>query len=65
MDEGLLSIIPAGCGQLVKMLIALEPLLIFAFLFAHFPATGKQNGDEVAEHDFGRSRYFSGNAHNS
>ena len=24
MDEGLLSIIPAGCGQLEKMLITLE-----------------------------------------
>ena len=25
MDEGLLSIISDGCGQLVKMLVTLEP----------------------------------------
>ena len=29
MDNGLLSIISAGCGQLVKMLITLEPHEVF------------------------------------
>ena len=33
MDEGLLSIISAGCGQLVKMLISLEPHGIFDYDF--------------------------------
>ena len=36
LDEALLSISPVGCGQLVKMLITLEPHGIFAsfaFLF--------------------------------
>ena len=35
MDEGLLSIILAGCGQLVKMRITLEPLGIFGLNFAY------------------------------
>ena len=34
MDEGLLSIISAGCGQLVKMLIPLEPHNIFRSNYA-------------------------------
>ena len=34
MDEGLLSIISVGCGQLVKMRITLEPLDIFGLNFA-------------------------------
>ena len=66
IDEGLLSTIPAGCGQLVKMLITLEPNCIFgsnyAYLFIIYcPATGMQN----AEHHFGQSRSFSEDAHNS
>ena len=35
MDKGLLSIISAGCGQLVKMLISLEPHGIFGSNFAY------------------------------
>ena len=33
MDEGLLSIISAGCGQLVKMLITLELYGKFDYLY--------------------------------
>ena len=51
MDEGLLSIISAGCGQLVKMLITIELHGIFgsnfAYLVYHCPVTGMQNGDEA------------------
>ena len=43
MDKGSQSIVSAGCGQLVKMLIILEPHGIFR----HCPATGMQNGDEA------------------
>ena len=35
MDESLLSMISAGCGQLVKMLITLEPHGIFGSNFAY------------------------------
>ena len=35
MDKGLLSIISADCGQLVKMLISLEPHGIFGSNFAY------------------------------
>ena len=35
MDEGWLSIISAGCGQLVKMLIILEPHGLFESNFAY------------------------------
>ena len=48
MDEGLLSISTACCGQLVKILITLEPLGLFesnfAYLF-HCQATGMQKDD--------------------
>ena len=33
MDDGLLSIISASCGQLVKMLITLEPHGVFDYLY--------------------------------
>ena len=36
MDEGLLSIVSAGFGQLVKMLITLESHGIFVSNFAYF-----------------------------
>ena len=36
MDEGLLNIISASCGQLVKKLVALEPFVIFGSKFAYF-----------------------------
>ena len=36
MDEGLLSIISVGWGQLVKMRITLEPLDIFGLNFADY-----------------------------
>ena len=35
MEKGLLSISPACCGQLVKMLITLEPHGIFGSNFAY------------------------------
>ena len=35
MDEGLLSICPACCDKLVKMLLALEPYGLFGSNFAH------------------------------
>ena len=35
MDVGLLSISPACCGQFVKMLITLEPHVIFGSNFAN------------------------------
>ena len=36
MNEALLSISLAGCGQLVKMLITLEPHGIFGSIFAAY-----------------------------
>ena len=71
MDKGLLSINPACCGQLVKLLITLEPCWIsgsnFVYLFtlilsSHLYAKRWRG---FAEHHFGRSRSFSENAHNS
>ena len=53
MDECLLSIISVGCGQLVKMLITLEPHSIFGSKFAyiiyfeHCQVTGMENGDKA------------------
>ena len=52
MDDTLLSISPAGCGQLVKMLITLEPRGIFGSNFAlsllkHCLAIDMQNGGEA------------------
>ena len=46
MDEGLLSIIPAGCGQLVKMLITLEPHGIFRsnFTYLLYPLFSLEKG---------------------
>ena len=70
MDEGLLSIISASCGQLVKMLITLEPHgnldpILQIYLFLHCPVTGMQNGDKALLSFFGLSRSFTENAHNS
>ena len=49
MDEALLSISPAGRGQLVKIIITLEPHCIFETNFAClYTLTGMQNGDEAA-----------------
>ena len=54
MDEGLLSISPACCGQFVKMLITLEPHGIFRFNFAFIyfvqPLLCKTVCQEFAEH---------------
>ena len=70
MGEGLLSISPECCGQLVKMLINLEPNGIFgsnyAYLFIltlsrHMYAKRRRR---FAKYYFGQSRYFSENAHN-
>ena len=53
MDEGLLNFISAGCGQLVKMLITLEPHGIYGsnfaylFIFNIVQSLGMQNGDEA------------------
>ena len=58
MDEGLLSIISAVCGQLVKILIILEPHGILGLTFAYsFILT-------FAEHHVGQSMSLSENAHN-
>ena len=51
MDEGLLSISLACCGQLVKILTTLEPYgildqILHTYLFQYCPATGMQNSDE-------------------
>ena len=35
VDKALLSIVTGGCGQLVKMLITLEPHGIFGLYFAY------------------------------
>ena len=49
MDEALLSISPAGRGQLVRMIITLEPHCIFETNFAClYTLTGMQNGDETS-----------------
>ena len=53
MDKALLSISPAGCGQLVKMLITLDPHAIGIF------------GSGFDDYHFGQSRSFSEKAHNS
>ena len=50
MGKALLSISPAGQGQLVKMFITLDTHGIHAYgscfaYFKHCPATGMQNGD--------------------
>ena len=67
----MLSIILAGCGQLVKMIITLEQNDIFrshlAYLFilklsSHWYVKLVQG---FVEHHFGGSRSFSENAHNS
>ena len=52
MAEGLLSMISAGCGQIVKMLITLQPQGIFGLCFAHLfivtlPSQWYANGDET------------------
>ena len=50
MDEALLSISPAGRGQLVKMLTTLEPHSIFGsnFAYAFNLSLLSKNGDEAA-----------------
>ena len=50
MEEALLSISPAGRGQLVKMLISLEPHSIFGsnFAYAFNLSLSSKNGDEAA-----------------
>ena len=59
MDEGLLSIMSAGGGQLVKNLITLEPHGILGSNFAYlFILT-------FAKHRVGQSRSLSENASNS
>ena len=71
MDEGLLSISPACCGQLVKILISLEPYGVFGSYFAYsFGFILSSHWYEkrlrgFAEHHFGLTRSFSENAHNS
>ena len=45
MDEGLLSISPACCGQLVKILITLELYGICLFILI-LSTHGMQNGEE-------------------
>ena len=49
LDEVLLSIISAGCGQLVKTLITLDCMvyldqIVHTYLFDHCPANCMQNG---------------------
>ena len=46
IEEGLLSIISAGCGHLVKMLISFEPHGIFGPIFTYLlsPAFSKKSG---------------------
>ena len=51
MDEGLLSSIPAWCGQLVNIIITLEPYgkygsFLHTYLFKYCPATDIQKDDE-------------------
>ena len=65
MDEGLLSIISAVCGQLVKMLITLEPHGIFGSKFIYFNSVQSllcKIVMRLAEHHFGWTRSFSENA---
>ena len=61
MDGGLLSIISAGSGQLVKVVITLSLhgifgsyfaclyiyIYIYIYIYKHCPVTGMQNGDEA------------------
>ena len=44
MDESLLSIISAGCGQLMKMLITLETHCIYDYLYIFL--IGRENDNE-------------------
>ena len=46
MDEGLLSLISASCGQLVKMLITLEPHIIFDFVYIFEIGRGNEKRKE-------------------
>ena len=69
MDEGLLSIILAICGQLVKMLITLTPNDIFESNFAHIYSNIVQQlvckmVTSLAVNHFGQSMPFSEIAHN-
>ena len=59
MDEALLSISPAGRGQLVKMLITLELHACQHCVSAFFDGRG------FVEHQSSRTRSVSENAHNS
>ena len=69
MVESLLSISPACVGQLVKMIITIEPNGIFEsnltyffilMLFSHWYAKWWQG---FAKYQLSRSRFFSENAH--
>ena len=52
MNEGLLSIISAGCGQLVKMLITFVPHGIFDYIYI---LIGRENGKENRKKNTGHS----------
>ena len=66
LDEGLLSNISAGCGQLVKMLLTLEPHGMFELILFNIvqPLVCKMVR-RLCRTSLGRSRSFSENAHNS
>ena len=69
--KALLSNSPAGRGQLVKIIITLEPHGIFGsnlpclYKFTHCPATGMQNGDEASPSIDSTGRGRLENAHSS
>ena len=71
MDEGLLSISPACCGQFVKSSYLLnrmgylDQICILIYLNIVQPLVCKTVRRVFAECHFGPSRYFSENAHNS
>ena len=75
MDKGLLSIISAGCGQLVKMLITLDHMVyldrvLHANACQHYLTTGMCNilfldGQGFAEYHFSWLLSITENAHNS
>ena len=57
MDEGLLSIISAGCGQLVKMLIPLEPdgMITFTFFLKLAGIMPKKRKKNIEKNNFGHT----------
>ena len=68
MDEGLLSIILAGSGQLVTMLITLEMHELFGSNFEYLSILTLSSHwyakcwRGLAKHHFSQARYFSENA---